>query len=108
MTDFLNISPRTDAVQEMHGHGIDHPHDTWVRNLEATAALLIALGSLLTFAAGVGAIPDAGVARWAQDCLFPLQFPVFFFCTGYLYQRYRTVRTRRAWALNLQIGRAHV
>lgn len=102
MTDFLNISPRTDAVQEMHGHGIDHPHDTWVRNLEATAALLIALGSLLTFAAGVGAIPDAGVARWAQDCLFPLQFPVFFFCTGYLYQRYRTVRTRRAWVLNLR------
>ena len=70
MTDFLNISPRTDAVQEMHGHGIDHPHDTWVRNLEATAALLIALGSLLTFAAGVGAIPD-GPRTACTPCTSP-------------------------------------
>lgn len=102
MTSTPNISRDLPGVHEMHGRGSDHPHDTWVLNLEASAALLIALGSLLTFLAAAGALPDAGLARWAQDCLFPLQFPVFFFCSGYLYQRYRAVRTRRAWALNLR------
>ncbi|MEC4184780.1 hypothetical protein VJ918_08155 [Adlercreutzia sp. R21] len=102
MTSAPNISPVTGAVSEMHGHGSDHPRDTWVLNLEATAALLIALGSLLTFAAAAGLISNEGLARWTQECLFPLQFPVFYFCSGYLYQRYRAVRTRRAWALNLR------
>lgn len=90
------------AVGEMHGHGSDHPSDTWVGNMEAAAALLIALGSLIAFARGMGAIPAGGLADWALDCLIPLQFPVFYFASGYLYQRYRSVRTRAAWLANLR------
>lgn len=70
--------------------------------MEAAAALLIALGSLFNFATRSGVLPGTGIVGWAIDCLFPLQFPVFYFASGYLYQRYRTARTRSAWAANLQ------
>ncbi len=86
----------------MHGRGFDHPRDTWVANMEATCALLIALGSLLSFGVYTGALSGTGVVGWAIDCLFPLQFPVFYFAAGFLYQRYRSTRTRAAWAANLR------
>lgn len=95
-------TPRPAAVHEQHGRGLDHPADTWVHNMEAAAALLIAFGSLLAFGEAAGLFADAGVVHWAQDCLFPLMFPVFYFASGYLYQRYRTVRTPAAWAANLR------
>ena len=102
MTATAHTAPRPAAVHEMHGRGLDHPSDTWVHNMEATSALLIAFGSLLTFATAAGPLPAAGIVLWAQDCLFPLQFPVFYFASGYLYQRYRSVRTKRAWMANMK------
>lgn len=102
MTATAHTAPRPAAAHEMHGRGLDHPSDTWVHNMEATSALLIAFGSLLAFATAAGPLPEAGIVQWAQDCLFPLQFPVFYFASGYLYQRYRSVRTKRAWAANMK------
>ncbi len=102
MNRTANTANRPAAIHEMHGRGLDHPQDTWVVNMEATAALLIAFGSLLAFAASFGAIPEGGIAEWAIDCLFPMQFPLFYFASGYLYQRYRSVRTRSAWMANLR------
>ena len=102
MTATAHTAPRPAAAHEMHGRGLDHPSDTWVHNMEATSALLIAFGSLLAFATAAGPLPAAGIVQWAQDCLFPLQFPVFYFASGYLYQRYRSVRTKRAWAANMK------
>lgn len=102
MTATVHTAPRPAAVHEMHGRGLDHPSDTWVHNMEATSALLIAFGSLLAFAAAAGPLPAAGIVLWAQDCLFPLQFPVLYFASGYLYQRYRSVRTKRAWVANIK------
>ena len=102
MNRTADTANRPAAIHEMHGRGLDHPQDTWVVNMEATAALLIAFGSLLAFAASFGAIPEGGIAEWAIDCLFPMQFPLFYFASGYLYQRYRSVRTRSAWMANLR------
>ncbi len=101
MTSSANIS-NCAAIHEMHGRGLDHPSDTWIVNMEATSALLIVFGSLLAFGCALGTLPHAGIVGWALDCLFPLQFPVFYFASGYLYQRYRSVRTRRAWVANVK------
>ncbi len=60
MNRTADTANRPAAIHEMHGRGLDHPQDTWVVNMEATAALLIAFGSLLAFAASFGAIPEGG------------------------------------------------
>ena len=41
-------------------------------------------------------------SRWILEYLVPFQLPIFYFCLGFLYQRYRTTRTPRAWGQNLR------
>ena len=105
MSDSVNISsaPETDAVsREMHGHGAGTARDSWLHNAEAAASLIIALGGLIAMLASHAVLPEGPVADWILDCLVPFQLPVFYFCLGYLYQRYRTVRTRGNWGLNMR------
>ncbi|WP_302962487.1 hypothetical protein [uncultured Adlercreutzia sp.] len=93
---------RAAAIHEQHGRGRDVPGDTWVHNLEAACALLIAFGCLISFATAAGCLNGAPAVHWIQDCLLTLPFPVLYFASGYLYQRYRSVRTPQAWAANLR------
>lgn len=86
----------------MHGHGAGEPKDIWVHNVEATASLIIALGGLLAMLHTHGVLPQGVLDSWIEECLVPFQLPIFYFCLGYLYQRYRSVRTKRAWVLNMK------
>lgn len=105
MSKFANISqapsPRA-AAGEMHGHGTGGPKDIWAHNMEATASLIIAFGTLLTICKAQGLFEPSPASQWVLQCLVPFQLPIFYFCLGFLYQRYRTTRTARTWALNLR------
>ncbi len=90
------------SLHEMHASAPDETDTAWVFNLQAVAVLLIVLGQTLEALYRSGALPLTEVALWLHDCLIPLQVPLLFFCLGYLYQRFRNVRSRRAWALNLK------
>ncbi|MEC4272840.1 acyltransferase family protein [Adlercreutzia sp. R25] len=110
MSDSVNISSSSTAeatapaatTHEMHGHGSGGTSDVWLHNLEATASLTIASGTLIAACGAHGALPSSAVSEWIVDCLVPFQLPIFYFCLGFLYQRYRTTRTKRTWAANLR------
>lgn len=87
---------------EMHGHGSGGPKDVWTHNVEATASLLIAFGTLITTCSAQGLFTPSTASRWILEYLVPFQLPIFYFCLGFLYQRYRTTRTPRAWGQNLR------
>lgn len=80
----------------MHGHGSGGPKDVWTHNVEATASLLIAFGTLITTCSAQGLFTPSTASRWILEYLVPFQLPIFYFCLGFLYQRYRTTRTPRA------------
>ena len=86
----------------MHGHGSGGPKDVWAHNVEATASLLIAFGTLITTCSAQGLFIPSPASRWILEYLVPFQLPIFYFCLGFLYQRYRTTRTPRAWGQNLR------
>lgn len=86
----------------MHGHGSGGPKDVWTHNVEATASLLIAFGTLITTCSAQGLFTPSTASRWILEYLVPFQLPIFYFCLGFLYQRYRTTRTPRAWGQNLR------
>lgn len=86
----------------MHGHGSGGPKDVWAHNVEATASLLIAFGTLITTCSDQGLFIPSPASRWILEYLVPFQLPIFYFCLGFLYQRYRTTRTPRAWGQNLR------
>ena len=83
----------------MHGHGSGGPKDVWTHNVEATASLLIAFGTLITTCSAQGLFTPSTASRWILEYLVPFQLPIFYFCLGFLYQRYRTPR---AWGQNLR------
>lgn len=87
---------------EMHGHGTGAAPDVWVYNVEATASLAIALGTLIEFCSTYDILPASPASQWLLECLVPFQLPIFYFCLGFLYQRHRTTRTRLTWRLNLK------
>lgn len=93
--------PLATPTGEMHGHGSGAPKDVWAHNVEATASLLIAFGTLITACSTAGLLPSSPASRWVLECLVPFQLPIFYFCLGFLYQRYRTTRTIRSWGANL-------
>ena len=70
--------------------------------MEATASLLIAFGTLITTCSAQGLFTPSTASRWILEYLVPFQLPIFYFCLGFLYQRYRTTRTPRAWGQNLR------
>lgn len=87
---------------EMHGHGSGAPKDIWAHNVEATASLLIAFGTLISVCDVQGLFTPSPASRWVLEYLVPFQLPIFYFCLGFLYQRYRTTRTARVWGQNLR------
>ena len=104
MISFFDIARPSSPVPEgeMHGHGSGGPKDVWAHNVEATASLLIAFGTLITTCSAQGLFIPSPASRWILECLVPFQLPIFYFCLGFLYQRYRTTRTPRAWGQNLR------
>lgn len=110
MSKPVNISPASLAettapaatAREMHGHGSGGASDVWLHNVEAAASLTIAVGTLIAVCSAHGVLSPSAVSEWMVDCLVPFQLPIFYFCLGFLYQRYRTTRTRRTWAVNLR------
>lgn len=101
--------PRSDEApgtrpsrHDLHAVAPDAPDTAWVFNLQAVAVLVIVLGQVLDGLQETGALPASEAALWLHDCLMPLQIPVLFFCLGYLYQRFRQVRTGRAWLLSMR------
>ena len=92
---------------EMHGHGSGGPKDVWTHNVEATASLLIAFGTLITTCSAQGLFTPSTASRWILEYLVPFQLPIFYFCLGFLYQRYRTTRTPRARCPGRSPSRRH-
>lgn len=104
-----DVPPRTNDTppakpsrHDMHASAPNASDTAWVYNLQAVAVLIIVLGQVLDGLQATGALPFSEAALWLRDCLMPLQLPVLFFCLGYLYQRFRQVRTGRAWLLSMK------
>lgn len=70
---------------------------TWIYNLESTTSLLLALGSVTTALAARHILPATDATAFWEQCVLPVQLPVFYFGYGYLYQRQWVVDDARSW-----------
>ena len=74
---------------------------TWIYNLESTASLLLALGSVVAALVARHVLPAGPVLDFWTHCLLPMQLPVFYFGYGYLYQRQWLVDSGRSWLVSM-------
>lgn len=71
--------------------------ETWVDNVKALACALVVIGHFEQSMVRVGILPAGDFYGWFQMTIYSFHVPLFFICSGYLYQRYSRVNSLSSW-----------
>lgn len=75
--------------------------ETWVDAVKVFACVLVVLGHFSQSMVRSGIAPGGAFYGWFQMTIYTFHVPLFFICSGYLYQRYSKVGSVRSWGLNV-------
>lgn len=69
----------------------------WIDNIKIVACILVATGHFFQSMWQSGVLEKSVFLSWFDQTIYYFHVPLFFVCSGYLYQKYSTVRTFSAW-----------
>lgn len=75
--------------------------ETWVDNVKTLACALVVIGHFLQSMVRSGILPASELYGWFQMTIYSFHVPLFFICSGYLYQRYTRVDSLSSWCKNV-------
>ena len=75
--------------------------EIWIDNGKSIACILVVLGHFFQSMTKAGLLPQSALLEWFDETLYTFHVPIFFFCSGYLYQRTARVDSPAAWRRNL-------
>lgn len=75
--------------------------ETWVDNVKVTACILVVLGHFFQSMNASHIIPSIDLFYWFNQTIYYFHVPLFFICSGYLYQQYSTVNNAQTWGRNV-------
>lgn len=75
--------------------------ELWVDNLKIFACILVVLGHLFQSMVSAGYIADGVVYQWFNKTIYYFHVPLFFICSGFLYQKYCDTSTILKWGRNV-------
>ncbi len=75
--------------------------DVWVDNVKVIACILVVLGHFYQSMVKANILPDNVLYHWFDDTIYYFHVPLFFICSGFLYQKYLLVNTLNSWRLNI-------
>ncbi len=73
----------------------------WIDNIKIFACLLVLLGHLFQGLTGAGVLPKNDLYRWFNYTIYTFHVPLFFICSGYLYQKFSRVDSFDSWGRNI-------
>ena len=65
--------------------------EKWVDDVKVIACILVALGHFFMSMVQSGILPDSNLHEWFITTIYYFHVPLFFICSGYLYQKYSKV-----------------
>ena len=71
--------------------------DTWLDYMKVFACILVTLGHFVQSMTKSGFLPGGGWVQWFNTTIYTFHVPLFFICSGYLYQKYSRVRDFSGW-----------
>jgi len=74
--------------------------EVWVDYIKIFACVLVVLGHFFQSMVKAQVIPESHVYQWFNTTLYYFHVPLFFICSGYLYQRYAVIRNWESWKNN--------
>lgn len=75
--------------------------EIWVDYVKAIACVLVVLGHFLQSMTKANILPENALYQWFNQTIYYFHVPLFFICSGYLYQQLSKVDDIRSWSRNV-------
>lgn len=75
--------------------------EKWVDDVKVIACILVVVGHFFQSMVKASILPDSGLYEWFITTVYYFHVPLFFICSGYLYQKYSKVNSVGSWRRNV-------
>ena len=75
--------------------------EIWVDNVKVVACILVVLGHFLQSMTKAKVLPANDLYQWFNQIIYYFHVPLFFICSGYLYQKLSVVNNVHSWGRNV-------
>ena len=75
--------------------------EIWVDNVKVIACVLVVLGHFFQSMTQAYILPANDLYKWFIETIYYFHFPLFFICSGYLYQKLSVVDDIKGWGENI-------
>ena len=71
--------------------------EKWVDDVKVIACILVVLGHFFQSMTKANILPENDLYKWFNTTIYYFHVPLFFICSGYLYQKYSKVSDFTSW-----------
>ena len=75
--------------------------EKWVDDVKVIACILVVLGHFFQSMTKANILPENNLYGWFNTTIYYFHVPLFFICSGYLYQKYSRVNSVGSWRRNV-------
>lgn len=75
--------------------------EIWIDNIKVIACVLVALGHFFQSMTKAEILPANDLYQWFNQTIYYFHVPLFFICSGYIYQKFSVVNDGRSWERNV-------
>ena len=75
--------------------------EKWVDDVKVIACILVVLGHFFQSMTKASILPENDLYGWFNTTIYYFHVPLFFICSGYLYQKYSKVDGVGSWCRNV-------
>ena len=80
---------------------MERRREIWVDNVKVIACILVVLGHFFQSMTKAGVLPASDLYQWFNQTIYYFHVPLFFICSGYLYQKLSVVNDVHSWGKNI-------
>ena len=75
--------------------------EVWIDDVKVIACILVVLGHFFQSMTKVNILPENDLYQWFNTTIYYFHVPLFFICSGFLYQKYSKVNDFKSWKKNM-------
>ena len=80
---------------------MEQKREIWIDDVKVIACVLVFLGHLMQSMVSADIVPDGAMYQWFNKTIYFFHVPLFFICSGYLYQKFSCVDSIGSWSRNV-------
>ena len=74
--------------------------EKWVDDVKVIACILVVVGHFFQSMVKASILPENDLYKWFNTTIYYFHVPLFFVCSGYLYQKCSKVNNMKSWRKN--------